>query len=64
MNRFHAKISEHLDKSLAEMNKQLVTKLVSVLDGLLKKLSRYDEGSFFSSILSVKSNLTTNVKLN
>jgi calcium-dependent secretion activator len=59
MNRYHTKISEHLDKNLVEMNKQLVAKLVSVLDGLLKKLSRYDEGSFFSSILSVKSNLTS-----
>ena len=47
MNRYHTKISEHLDKNLVEMNKQLVAKLVSVLDGLLKKLSRYDEGSFF-----------------
>ena len=38
---------------MVEMNKQLVAKLMSVLDGLLKKLSRYDEGSFFSSILSL-----------
>lgn len=59
MNRYHTKISEHLDKSLVEMNKQLVSKLISVLDGLLKKLARYDEGSLFSSFLSVKSNLTS-----
>ena len=53
LNRYHTKIDEHLDKCLTDMNKQLVAKLISVLDGLLKKLSRYDEGSFFSSILSL-----------
>lgn len=53
MHRYHTKIDEHLERSLVEMNKQLVAKLISVLDGLLKKLSRYDEGSFISSILSL-----------
>jgi hypothetical protein len=52
-NRYHAKIDEHLERFLIEMNKQLVGKLISVLDGLLKKLARYDEGSLFSSILSL-----------
>jgi hypothetical protein len=52
-NRYHTKIDDSLEKSLAEMKKQLVAKLISVLDGLLKKLSRYDEGTFFSSILSL-----------
>ena len=53
LNRYHTKIDVHLDKCLVDMNKQLVAKLISVLDGLLKKLSRYDENSFFSSILSL-----------
>ena len=35
------------------MSKQLVTKLISVLDTILKKMSRYDEGSFFAPILSL-----------
>ena len=53
LNRYHTKIDEFLERSLGEMKKQLVAKLISVLDGLLKKLSRYDEGTFFSSILSL-----------
>ncbi|CAF4576275.1 unnamed protein product, partial [Rotaria magnacalcarata] len=31
----------------------LIQKLLSVLDSVLKKLSRYDEGSFFAQILSL-----------
>jgi hypothetical protein len=57
LHRYHTKIDEHLERSLAEMKKQLVGKLISVLDGLLKKLSRYDEGTFFSSILSLTVNI-------
>lgn len=53
LHRYHTKIDEFLERCLIEMNKQLVGKLLSVLDGLLKKLSRYDEGTFFSSILSL-----------
>ncbi|KAF3855279.1 hypothetical protein F7725_023334 [Dissostichus mawsoni] len=34
------------------MLSSLVTKFAAVLDGVLSKLSRYDEGTFFSSILS------------
>ena len=53
LHRYHTKIDEHLERCLVDMNKQLVAKLLSVLDSLLKKLSRYDEGTFFSSILSL-----------
>jgi hypothetical protein len=35
------------------MSRALINKLVSVLDSVLKKLSRYDEGSFFAQILSL-----------
>jgi hypothetical protein len=35
------------------MTKVLIQKLLSVLDSVLKKLSRYDEGSFFAQILSL-----------
>jgi calcium-dependent secretion activator len=55
--RYHAKLDTFLEKCLVDMNKQLVNKLQSVLDGLLKKLSRYDEGSFISSILSLTVNI-------
>ena len=56
LNRYHTKIDEYLEKGLADMKRQLISKLLSVLEGLLKKLSRYDEGSFFSSILSLTVN--------
>jgi hypothetical protein len=35
------------------MSKILIQKLLSVLDSVLKKLSRYDEGSFFAPLLSL-----------
>jgi hypothetical protein len=35
------------------MSKTLIQKLLSVLDSVLKKLARYDEGSFFAQILSL-----------
>jgi hypothetical protein len=35
------------------MSRALIQKLISVLDSVLKKLSRYDEGSFFAQILSL-----------
>ncbi len=35
------------------MSNALIQKLISVLDSVLKKLSRYDEGSFFAQILSL-----------
>jgi hypothetical protein len=53
LHRYHSKIDESLERALAEMSKQLVAKLISVLDTILKKMSRYDEGSFFAPILSL-----------
>uniref|UniRef100_A0A2K6KX21 Calcium dependent secretion activator 2 n=1 Tax=Rhinopithecus bieti TaxID=61621 RepID=A0A2K6KX21_RHIBE len=41
-----------IDNSVKEIISLLVSKFVSVLEGVLSKLSRYDEGTFFSSILS------------
>ena len=35
------------------MSKTLIQKLISVLDSILNKLSRYDEGSFIAQILSL-----------
>jgi hypothetical protein len=62
-NRYHIKIDELLEKNLVEMKKQLIGKLTSVLDGLLKKLARYDEGSFFSSLLSLAVSVGVRLKL-
>uniref|UniRef100_A0A2K6KX02 Calcium dependent secretion activator 2 n=1 Tax=Rhinopithecus bieti TaxID=61621 RepID=A0A2K6KX02_RHIBE len=46
------KIDDLIDNSVKEIISLLVSKFVSVLEGVLSKLSRYDEGTFFSSILS------------
>nr|XP_060488973.1 calcium-dependent secretion activator 2 isoform X2 [Panthera onca] len=50
--QYHSKIDELIDNSVKEIISLLVSKFVSVLEGVLSKLSRYDEGTFFSSILS------------
>ncbi|XP_066523393.1 calcium-dependent secretion activator 2 isoform X2 [Hoplias malabaricus] len=50
--QYHSKIDVLIDEAFKEMISCLVSKFAAVLDGLLTKLSRYDEGTFFSSILS------------
>ncbi|KAK2880542.1 hypothetical protein Q8A73_023240 [Channa argus] len=50
--QYHSKIDVLIDEVFKEMISSLVSKFAGVLDGVLSKLSRYDEGTFFSSILS------------
>ncbi|KAL2093303.1 hypothetical protein ACEWY4_010615 [Coilia grayii] len=50
--QYHSKIDVLIDEAIKEMISTLVSKFVAVLDGILYKLSRYDEGTLFSSILS------------
>ncbi|XP_047452349.1 calcium-dependent secretion activator 2 isoform X1 [Mugil cephalus] len=50
--QYHSKIDVLIDEAFKEMISSLVSKFASVLDCVLSKLSRYDEGTFFSSILS------------
>ncbi|XP_046715051.1 calcium-dependent secretion activator 2 isoform X3 [Silurus meridionalis] len=50
--QYHSKIDVQIDEAFKEMISCLVSKFAAVLDGVLSKLSRYDEGTFFSSILS------------
>ncbi|XP_068458665.1 calcium-dependent secretion activator 2 isoform X2 [Clinocottus analis] len=50
--QYHSKIDVLIDEAFKDMISSLVTKFAGVLDGVLSKLSRYDEGTFFSSILS------------
>eukprot|EP00070_Physeter_catodon_P038728 XP_028345622.1 calcium-dependent secretion activator 2 isoform X19 [Physeter catodon] len=50
--QYHSKIDDLIDNTVKEVISLLVSKFVSVLEGVLSKLSRYDEGTFFSSILS------------
>lgn len=51
-HQYHTKIDDQIDKTLAGMNQGLISKLMSVLEASLSKLSRYDEGSLIGSILS------------
>ncbi|XP_008109452.1 calcium-dependent secretion activator 2 isoform X2 [Anolis carolinensis] len=50
--QYHSKIDDLIEETVKEVISLLVSKFVAVLDGVLSKLSRYDEGTFFSSILS------------
>ncbi|XP_072915232.1 calcium-dependent secretion activator 2 isoform X10 [Hemitrygon akajei] len=50
--QYHSKIDDLIEETFKEMISLLVSKFVFVLEGVLSKLSRYDEGTFFSSILS------------
>uniref|UniRef100_A0A2K5PWM0 MHD1 domain-containing protein n=1 Tax=Cebus imitator TaxID=2715852 RepID=A0A2K5PWM0_CEBIM len=48
----HSKIDELIEEAVKEMITHLVAKFVTILEGVLVKLSRYDEGTLFSSFLS------------
>ncbi|XP_032076607.1 calcium-dependent secretion activator 2 isoform X9 [Thamnophis elegans] len=50
--QYHSKIDDLIEETMKEAISLLVSKFVAVLEGVLSKLSRYDEGTFFSSILS------------
>ncbi|KAM6302175.1 calcium-dependent secretion activator 2 isoform 1-T1 [Podargus strigoides] len=50
--QYHSKIDDLIEESVKEIISLLVSKVVSVLEGVLSKLSRYDEGTFFSSLVS------------
>ncbi|XP_061750365.1 calcium-dependent secretion activator 2 isoform X9 [Nerophis ophidion] len=50
--QYHSKIDVLIDEAFKDMISSLVSKLSAVLDGVLSKLSRYDQGTFFSSVLS------------
>ncbi|KAM4733969.1 calcium-dependent secretion activator 2 isoform 1-T1 [Anableps anableps] len=50
--QYHSKIDVLIEDAFKEMIFSLISKCVAVLEGVLSKLSRYDEGTFFSSILS------------
>ncbi|KAF7272951.1 hypothetical protein GWI33_014300 [Rhynchophorus ferrugineus] len=52
LHQYHTKIDDQIDKTLANMNQGMLSKLMSVLESTLSKLSRYDEGSLIGSILS------------
>eukprot|EP00064_Thunnus_orientalis_P006716 superscaffoldBa00000714_g6734 len=50
--QFHSQIDELIEESVKDMIQLLVAKFVAILEGVLAKISRYDEGTLFSSFLS------------
>ncbi|CAG06944.1 unnamed protein product [Tetraodon nigroviridis] len=50
--QFHSHIDELIEESVKDMIQLLVAKFVAILEGVLAKISRYDEGTLFSSFLS------------
>ncbi|XP_005724531.1 calcium-dependent secretion activator 1 isoform X2 [Pundamilia nyererei] len=50
--QFHSQIDELIEESVRDMIQLLVAKFVAILEGVLAKISRYDEGTLFSSFLS------------
>ena len=51
-HQYHTKIDDLIERTLSGMVSGLVAKLVSVLEAVIAKLGRYDEGSLIGSILS------------
>nr|XP_023014801.1 calcium-dependent secretion activator [Leptinotarsa decemlineata] len=52
LHQYHTKIDDMIEKTNANMVQGLISKMMSVLEATLSKLSRYDEGSLIGSILS------------
>uniref|UniRef100_A0A8C5NC81 Calcium-dependent secretion activator 1 n=1 Tax=Gouania willdenowi TaxID=441366 RepID=A0A8C5NC81_GOUWI len=50
--QFHSQIDDLIEESVRDMIQLLVAKFVAILEGVLAKISRYDEGTLFSSFLS------------
>ncbi|CAH2278160.1 calcium-dependent secretion activator 2 isoform X7 [Pelobates cultripes] len=50
--QYHSKIDDLIEETVTEIISLLVSKFISVLEGVLSKLARYDEGTLFSSILT------------
>uniref|UniRef100_A0A8C5HCC8 Calcium-dependent secretion activator 1-like n=1 Tax=Gouania willdenowi TaxID=441366 RepID=A0A8C5HCC8_GOUWI len=50
--QYHSQIDDLIEETVREMITLLVAKFVVILESVLAKLSRYDEGTLFSSFLS------------
>uniref|UniRef100_A0A668RR28 MUN domain-containing protein n=1 Tax=Oreochromis aureus TaxID=47969 RepID=A0A668RR28_OREAU len=50
--QYHSQIDNLIEETVKEMITLLVAKFVVILESVLTKLSRYDEGTLFSSFLS------------
>ncbi|KAM4612531.1 calcium-dependent secretion activator 1 isoform 9-T9 [Polymixia lowei] len=49
---YHSQIDDLIEESVKDMIQLLVAKFVVILESVLAKISRYDEGTLFSSFLS------------
>ncbi|KAK8403194.1 hypothetical protein O3P69_001000 [Scylla paramamosain] len=52
VNQYHTKIDDLIERTSTSMTQGMTDKLLSVLESVISKLGRYDEGSFIGSILS------------
>ncbi|XP_045133756.1 calcium-dependent secretion activator-like isoform X7 [Portunus trituberculatus] len=52
VHQYHTKIDDLIERTSTSMTQGMADKLLSVLDSVISKLGRYDEGSFIGSILS------------
>ena len=52
-HKYHTKIDDLIEKTLANMKVGLVQKLLSVLNKVLEKLGRYDEGTMMGGFLGM-----------
>jgi len=50
-HKYHTKIDEQIEKISGQMSKDVVGKLVQVMDKTLSKLATFDEGSMMGSVL-------------
>ena len=51
-HKYHTKIDDLIEKAMNSMRVVLVGKLISVLESVLSKLGRYDEGNLIGSFLT------------
>lgn len=52
VHQYHTKIDDLIERTSTSMTQGMTAKLLSVLESVISKLGRYDEGSFIGSILS------------
>uniref|UniRef100_H2Z3C2 Calcium-dependent secretion activator 2 n=1 Tax=Ciona savignyi TaxID=51511 RepID=H2Z3C2_CIOSA len=50
---YHVEVDEVLESAFSQMESQIVDKFTKVLESVLAKLSRYDEGSFTASLFTL-----------
>ena len=63
-HKYHTKIDDLIERTSNGMTQGMVAKLISVLESVLSKLGRYDEGSFIGSILSFTVRIFETLRLN